>query len=70
MAKNLKSTQKKRFWEDMTTLDFSKSDVESFLAIMPIAAIEQHGPHLPVGVDSKIIEALVKIISEKPNKIK
>tara|TARA_B100000530_G_scaffold325555_1_gene263389 strand:- start:18 stop:695 length:678 start_codon:yes stop_codon:yes gene_type:complete len=65
MAKNLKSTQKKRFWEDLTTLDFSKADAESFLAIMPIAAIEQHGPHLPVGVDSKIIEALVKIISEK-----
>lgn len=32
---------------------------------MPVAAIEQHGPHLPVCVDSKIIDGLINIISKK-----
>lgn len=29
------------------------------LAIMPVAAIEQHGPHLPVGVDAILGQALL-----------
>src|SRR3954468_22381121 len=27
------------------------------IAVLPVAAVEQHGPHLPVGVDSYIAEA-------------
>ena len=61
--KNLIS--KKRFWEDFSTLEFSNLDIEKIVAVLPIAAIEQHGPHLPVGVDSIIIESLVNIISER-----
>ena len=26
----------------------------SYIAVLPVAAIEQHGPHLPVGVDTLI----------------
>ena len=61
----MKKTQKKRFWENLSSLDFSNANTKCFLAILPIAAVEQHGPHLPVGVDSKIIEGLVTLISEK-----
>jgi len=27
------------------------------IAVLPVAAVEQHGPHLPVGVDSFIAQA-------------
>jgi creatinine amidohydrolase len=30
------------------------------LAVLPLGATEQHGPHLPAGVDSLIVEALAR----------
>jgi creatinine amidohydrolase len=43
----------------MTTRDFADGATEDWIAVLPIAAIEQHGPHLPVGVDALIAEAMV-----------
>lgn len=40
----------------MTTVDFQSTDMASVIAVLPIAAVEQHGPHLPVGVDAQIME--------------
>jgi creatinine amidohydrolase len=37
-----------RFWHEMTTADFAALDRERTIAVLPVAAIEQHGPHLPV----------------------
>jgi creatinine amidohydrolase len=42
----------KRDWLDMTSEDFS--DTARWIAVLPVAAVEQHGPHLPVGVDTFI----------------
>ena len=44
----------RRHWVEMTTEDFQQSDMASAIAILPVAAIEQHGPHLPVEVDTAI----------------
>jgi creatinine amidohydrolase len=41
-------------WTEMTWQDFTGSDVGRWIAILPLAATEQHGPHLPVGVDAMI----------------
>lgn len=49
----------KAFWREMTTRDFSDSDTSEWMAVLPIAAIEQHGPHLPVGVDALLAEGMV-----------
>lgn len=49
-------TLPRRRWTEMTTEDFSSSDVSSWIAVLPVAAVEQHGPHLPLGTDSMIGE--------------
>jgi len=40
-------------WLSLTTEEFAADRI----AVLPVAAIEQHGPHLPVGVDTCIAEA-------------
>lgn len=49
----------RRFWQEMTTEDFRVLDVARVIAILPVAAIEQHGPHLPVEVDARINEGVL-----------
>src|SRR4051794_29776220 len=46
----------RRQWFEMTTEDFRQADTSAWIAVLPIAAIEQHGPHLPVGVDAMIMQ--------------
>ena len=43
-----------RWWWDLTTEDFSRLAWGPLVAILPVAAVEQHGPHLPVRVDAAI----------------
>jgi creatinine amidohydrolase len=40
-------------WLSLTTEEFSRPRI----AVLPVAAVEQHGPHLPVGTDTYIAEA-------------
>jgi creatinine amidohydrolase len=49
----------RRRWAEMTTLDFRDSGVGGWIAVLPVAAIEQHGPHLPVYTDACIAEGLI-----------
>jgi len=46
----------KRQWAEMTWADFRAGDPARWIAVLPVAAVEQHGPHLPVGVDGFINE--------------
>ena len=50
---------------DMTTVDFSSADAASWIAVLPVAAIEQHGPHLPVATDAAINEGLIAAMLAK-----
>jgi creatinine amidohydrolase len=47
----------KRDWAEMTWADFTPADTAHWIAVLPLAATEQHGPHLPLGVDGFIAEA-------------
>ena len=47
----------KRNWLEMTWQDFAAGETGRWIAILPVAAVEQHGPHLPLGVDTFIAEA-------------
>ena len=47
----------KRNWAEMTWPDFAGADTQRWIAVLPLAATEQHGPHLPLAVDRVIAEA-------------
>ena len=46
-------------WADYRASEYANIDPEKTIAILPTAAIEQHGPHLPVGVDTMIAEGML-----------
>jgi creatinine amidohydrolase len=48
-----------RFWADLPSHAFRGLDPEATVAVLPIAAIEQHGPHLPVSVDTTIMNGML-----------
>ncbi len=49
-----------RFWADWTTTDFQALALDRAIAILPVAATEQHGPHLPLSVDTDLVNGVVK----------
>ncbi|MEO0915390.1 MAG: creatininase family protein [Pseudomonadota bacterium] len=51
-------------WADYRTTEFAEIDPEKVIAILPTAAIEQHGPHLPVGVDTMIAEGMLAVLRD------
>lgn len=48
-----------RFWADLTTRDFAALDPAATVAVLPVAATEQHGPHLPLSVDQSIVDGVI-----------
>ena len=48
-----------RFWSDLATTDFAQLDVARTVAVLPVAATEQHGPHLPLSVDTDLVNGIV-----------
>jgi len=49
-----------KLWAEMSWRDFAAADMREVIAVLPVAAIEQHGPHLPVGVDTFINEGYLQ----------
>ncbi|WP_306204504.1 creatininase family protein [Actinoplanes sp. RD1] len=47
-------------WEDQT---FAEAGAAGDAVIIPIGAIEQHGPHLPLSVDTTIVTAVAEAVS-------
>src|ERR1700690_3065104 len=50
---------KSHCWSDLTTRDFAGLDPERVVSVVPVGAVEQHGPHLPVGVDAAINAGII-----------
>jgi creatinine amidohydrolase len=54
-----------RDWGDFRAPDFAAIDPMRTIAILPTAAVEQHGPHLPVGTDTIINTHLCRLLAER-----
>ncbi len=46
-------------WGDLCTTDFAALDPGRTVAVLPVAATEQHGPHLPLSVDADLVEGVM-----------
>jgi creatinine amidohydrolase len=53
-----------RYWAELSARDFSQmqasGQAEQIVAVMPVAAVEQHGPHLPLSVDATLLRGVVE----------
>ena len=51
------------FWADLTSRHFAQlaasPAIDRAVAVLPVAATEQHGPHLPVSVDTTLVNGVV-----------
>lgn len=47
------------FWTQYTARDFAALDRGSVIAVLPVGASEQHGPHLPLSVDQAIVDGII-----------
>lgn len=52
-----------RFWADLRTTDFMRRAADGraarTVAVLPVAATEQHGPHLPLCVDTALLDGVI-----------
>ena len=53
------------YWQHLTTTDLGRVDPERTVALLPVAAVEQHGPHLPLATDALINDAIVRAALER-----
>jgi creatinine amidohydrolase len=50
------------WWAELTTRQFAQlasSGADDVVAVLPVAAIEQHGPHLPTSVDTTLVNGVI-----------
>ncbi|WP_120966075.1 creatininase family protein [Comamonas sp. lk] len=52
-----------RFLAEVSAHDFAQAQTSglaaSTVAVLPVGAVEQHGPHLPLNVDARLIEGVM-----------
>ncbi len=53
---------RKIWWGDFPTTAYGSIDPEKTIAVLPVAAIEQHGPHLPVSTDTTIMNGMLETV--------
>ncbi|WFU25419.1 creatininase family protein [Bradyrhizobium sp. CB1717] len=53
-----------RAWTEIRWVDATPADVSRCIAVLPLAATEQHGPHLPLETDVLIADAYLARVRE------
>lgn len=56
------TTKRRVWWGDFRTTEYAAIDPETTIAVLPVAAIEQHGPHLPVSTDTSIMNGMLETV--------
>lgn len=52
-------------YTEMTAIELKNVSRDETLVILPIAAVEQHGPHMPTGTDTIITTAVAEHVEQK-----
>ena len=52
-------------WKELTAEDIGALARAGAVAVLPVASMEQHGPHLPVGVDTILCEGVCRAAAER-----
>lgn len=56
-------------WDELTSVELAECERQC-VVIQPLAATEQHGPHLPLSTDRLIAEALCRAIeAQRPDRV-
>ena len=50
-------------WAELSSPAIAALDKTRLVAVLPVAAVEQHGPHLPLGTDLFIAEGYIERIA-------
>ncbi len=50
------------YWNELSTDDFEALSAQDVVVVLPIAATEQHGPHLPLATDSAIGRGMLETL--------
>ncbi len=58
MTARISSPPRTRQWSDLVTTDFAVMDLARTIAVLPLGATEQHGPHLPLSVDANLAHSM------------
>lgn len=51
-------------WKELSAEDLNSRAAKDAIVVLPVASMEQHGPHLPVGVDTILCEEVCKAAAE------
>ncbi len=54
-----------RPWSELTTEEIRARDMGRAVAVLPVAAVEQHGPHLPLATDVVIAEGYLARVAAR-----
>jgi len=52
-------------WKFLSAAELRAKAQEGAIVVLPVASMEQHGPHLPVGVDTILSEAVCQAAAER-----
>ena len=52
-------------WAAFGWHDFAPDEASRLIAVLPLAATEQHGPHLPLSVDAAVVGGVVERLARK-----
>jgi creatinine amidohydrolase len=57
--------QRRVWWGDYRTTEYASIAPGTTIGILPVAAIEQHGPHLPVSTDTTIMQGMLETVTAR-----